>query len=117
ALCTRTFWPHFFSEDHASPSSLIFARDLPGVTARADRKQNDELALIGCCTRRSEFLGHLSSAILRDPPRRDIYITTDYRSQRLIMLLTMERVTGIGGVFFRAKDPETLSGWYENTFG
>ena len=29
----------------------------------------------------------------------------------------MERVTGIGGVFFRAKDPETLSAWYDDTFG
>src|SRR5438128_9022928 len=29
----------------------------------------------------------------------------------------MERVTGIGGVFFRAKDPEILSAWYEDTFG
>ena len=29
----------------------------------------------------------------------------------------MERVTGIGGVFFRAKDPEGLSTWYEDTFG
>ena len=30
---------------------------------------------------------------------------------------TVERVTGIGGVFFRAKDPETLAVWYEDTFG
>jgi len=29
----------------------------------------------------------------------------------------MERVTGIGSVFFRAKDPETLSAWYDDTFG
>ena len=29
----------------------------------------------------------------------------------------MERVTGIGGVFFRAKNPETLSAWYEEMFG
>ena len=29
----------------------------------------------------------------------------------------MERVTGIGGVFFRAKDLDTLSAWYEDTFG
>jgi predicted enzyme related to lactoylglutathione lyase len=26
-------------------------------------------------------------------------------------------VTGIGGVFFRAKDPETLSAWYKTHFG
>ncbi len=29
----------------------------------------------------------------------------------------MERVTGIGGVFFRAKDPEALARWYEQHLG
>jgi predicted enzyme related to lactoylglutathione lyase len=29
----------------------------------------------------------------------------------------MERVTGIGGVFFRAKDPEALAAWYEEMLG
>jgi predicted enzyme related to lactoylglutathione lyase len=29
----------------------------------------------------------------------------------------MEQITGIGGVFFRAKDLEALSTWYEDTFG
>ena len=29
----------------------------------------------------------------------------------------MERVTGIGGVFFRAKDPETLVAWYAKHLG
>ena len=29
----------------------------------------------------------------------------------------MEKVTGIGGVFFRAKDPEKLSLWYERHLG
>ncbi|WP_144778124.1 VOC family protein [Marinobacter maritimus] len=29
----------------------------------------------------------------------------------------MEKVTGIGGVFFRAKDPEMLSKWYEENLG
>ena len=29
----------------------------------------------------------------------------------------MERVTGIGGVFFRAKDPEALSAWYTTHLG
>lgn len=29
----------------------------------------------------------------------------------------MERVTGIGGVFFRAKDPEALSRWYADHLG
>ncbi len=29
----------------------------------------------------------------------------------------MERVTGIGGVFFRAKDPDALSEWYERHLG
>ena len=29
----------------------------------------------------------------------------------------MEGVTGIGGVFFRAKDPKALAAWYEETLG
>lgn len=29
----------------------------------------------------------------------------------------MARVTGIGGLFFRAKDPEALTRWYGETFG
>jgi glyoxylase I family protein len=29
----------------------------------------------------------------------------------------VERVTGIGGVFFRARDPETLKRWYEEHLG
>jgi len=29
----------------------------------------------------------------------------------------MERVTGIGGVFLRAKDPGVLQGWYEQNLG
>jgi len=29
----------------------------------------------------------------------------------------MERVTEIGGVFFRANDPEILPAWYDDTFG
>ena len=29
----------------------------------------------------------------------------------------MERVTGIGGVFFRARDPEALKSWYEQHLG
>lgn len=29
----------------------------------------------------------------------------------------MERVTGIGGVFFRARDPEALANWYRDTLG
>ncbi|MGH3716589.1 MAG: VOC family protein [Micromonosporaceae bacterium] len=29
----------------------------------------------------------------------------------------MERVTGIGGVFFRARDPETLTRWYAERLG
>jgi hypothetical protein len=29
----------------------------------------------------------------------------------------MERVTGIGGVFFRAKDPEALGHWYADNLG
>jgi glyoxylase I family protein len=30
---------------------------------------------------------------------------------------TMERVTGIGGFFFRAKEPDKLAKWYENHLG
>ncbi len=29
----------------------------------------------------------------------------------------MERFTGIGGVFFRAKDPVALTAWYEDHLG
>jgi predicted enzyme related to lactoylglutathione lyase len=29
----------------------------------------------------------------------------------------MERVTGIGGVFFRAEDPDALAAWYEQHLG
>jgi glyoxylase I family protein len=29
----------------------------------------------------------------------------------------MERITGIGGFFFRAKDPTALAEWYEKNFG
>jgi predicted enzyme related to lactoylglutathione lyase len=30
---------------------------------------------------------------------------------------TMERVTGIGGVFFKANDPKALGGWYRDNLG
>lgn len=29
----------------------------------------------------------------------------------------MEKVTGVGGVFFRARDPSALSAWYETHLG
>lgn len=29
----------------------------------------------------------------------------------------MKYVTGIGGIFFRAKDPDALAAWYEKHFG
>ena len=29
----------------------------------------------------------------------------------------MQRVTGIGGVFFKSKDPERLFAWYEKHLG
>jgi catechol 2,3-dioxygenase-like lactoylglutathione lyase family enzyme len=29
----------------------------------------------------------------------------------------VEKVTGIGGMFFRAEDPEALRGWYADTLG
>lgn len=31
--------------------------------------------------------------------------------------MTMERVQGIGGVFFRARDPNALAAWYEQHLG
>jgi glyoxylase I family protein len=36
---------------------------------------------------------------------------------QLSTLGIMERVIGIGGVFFRAKDPEALAAWYERVLG
>jgi len=46
---------------------------------------------------------------------------------RLVLLLAFclpslvpaqsEKVTGIGGFFFRAKDPKALAGWYERNLG
>ncbi|MDP9827138.1 VOC family protein [Kineosporia succinea] len=42
-------------------------------------------------------------------------------SGRIAALLAVfpfvERVTGIGGVFFRSKDPERLAAWYEEHLG
>jgi hypothetical protein len=32
-------------------------------------------------------------------------------------LATMEKVTGIGGIFFRAKDPKALRHWYQRHLG
>lgn len=29
----------------------------------------------------------------------------------------MAKVTGIGGLFFRARDPEALAAWYQTHFG
>jgi hypothetical protein len=29
----------------------------------------------------------------------------------------MERVTGIGGIFFKAREPETLAAWYRDNLG
>ena len=33
------------------------------------------------------------------------------------IVVSMERVLGIGGYFFRAKDPEALAAWYETSLG
>ena len=37
--------------------------------------------------------------------------------ERAVRRRRMEKVTGIGGVFFRARDPEGLAGWYELHLG
>lgn len=29
----------------------------------------------------------------------------------------MQKVVGIGGMFFRSKDPKALDGWYESVLG
>lgn len=36
---------------------------------------------------------------------------------RLAVFPFVERVTGIGGLFFRSKDPERLAAWYEDYLG
>lgn len=33
------------------------------------------------------------------------------------MTVAMQRVTGIGGIFFKARDPEALYAWYEKHLG
>lgn len=35
----------------------------------------------------------------------------------LTLALNMTKVTGIGGVFFRARDPQVLAAWYERHLG
>jgi len=41
-----------------------------------------------------------------------------YQPRLLIQVYSgMERVTGIGGFFFRAKDPDKLAKWYEEHLG
>ena len=42
---------------------------------------------------------------------------TAARAQRLRSLPRVERVLGIGGVFFRARDPERLRAWYAEHLG
>lgn len=32
-------------------------------------------------------------------------------------LLTMKKVTGIGGIFFKCKDPKAMNEWYKNNLG
>ena len=40
-----------------------------------------------------------------------------YADTRSVYGATMQRVTGIGGFFFRAKDPAGLAAWYEANLG
>src|SRR5581483_3057692 len=49
----------------------------------------------------------------RTPPPRG---RSDSPSERLTGI-HMKRVTGIGGVFFKAKDPAALQAWYKNHLG
>src|SRR6267142_198426 len=52
-------------------------------------------------------------------PRRLVW-TADFSRSRTAAALVgiiMERVMGIGGLFFRAKDPKTLVEWYRKNLG
>jgi hypothetical protein len=42
---------------------------------------------------------------------------TGHRTPKLVQQTIMKRVTGIGGVFFKAKDPEKLRTWYQEHLG
>lgn len=44
-------------------------------------------------------------------------ISFSFSLSTVIILAFMEKITGIGGCFFRSKDPEALATWYEKNFG
>src|SRR5271168_4759199 len=63
--------------------------------------------------------------VLRNFARRVIsrYLPNDYRWESLNygssrrVSRQMNRVTGIGGIFFKAKDPKALQAWYKLHLG
>ncbi len=44
-------------------------------------------------------------------------ISTDTNQNSIIMNDTTPKVTGIGGIFFRSKDPKAVKEWYSNNLG
>ena len=45
------------------------------------------------------------------------HVVQEFCSERRIKDITMEKVTGIGGFFFRSNDPKKLAKWYEDHLG
>ena len=37
--------------------------------------------------------------------------------RKLVKIMSMKKITGLGGVFIKAKDPKALAAWYEETLG
>jgi catechol 2,3-dioxygenase-like lactoylglutathione lyase family enzyme len=52
----------------------------------------------------------------RDKPGHDD-VVVEYPSNYSKAERNMARITGLGGVFFKAKDPKALSAWYRDTLG
>jgi glyoxylase I family protein len=66
-------------------------------------------------------MGHLSATatiMLRTVLAAALLISTiDVCAAQTATNQTMEKVTGIGGVFFRSRDPKALQAWYEKHLG
>jgi len=56
-------------------------------------------------------LGFFFKAIVTQPPKPDMSI------KKALPKMNMKKVTGIGGVFFKSKDPERIKGWYKAHLG